>query len=67
MDIESWVNKYNTYKGGEMSLIKIIIPNSGIQDCLRYLNRMNINHSTLFPDLSGASDYCNKHLTINKY
>ena len=67
MDLEAWVKKFNIYKGGEMTMIKIQIPISGIQDCLRYLNRMNINHSTLFPDLGGASEYSNKHLIINKY
>lgn len=67
MDIESWVKKFSNYPGAEMALIKIIIPTKGIQDCLRYLNRMNINHSTLFPDLSGASEHCNKLLSINKY
>ena len=67
MDLEEWVKKHNTYKGAEMTMIKIEIPTKGIQDCLRYLNRMNINHSTLFPDLSGASEYSNKHLVINRY
>ncbi|TVP14407.1 FRG domain-containing protein [Shewanella sp. KCT] len=67
MDLETWVQKYNTYKGGEMTMIKIQMPTTGIQDCLRYLNRMNINDSTLFPDLGGASDYTNKHLVIGKY
>lgn len=67
MDLETWVQTYNTYTEGEMTLIKITMPTTGIQDCLRYLNRMNINHSTLFPDLTGASEFCNKRLHINKY
>ncbi|MDN3473250.1 FRG domain-containing protein [Pseudoalteromonas sp. APC 3355] len=67
MDLESWVKKYNTYKGGEMTIIKIVIPTKDIEKCLKYLNRMNINHSTLFPDLTGASEYCNKLLSIDGY
>jgi hypothetical protein len=68
VDLESWIKMFPGKKDKEvMELIKINIPATGIQDCLRYLNRMNINHSTLFPDLTGASEYCNKHLTTPKY
>lgn len=66
IDLESWVKKYSI-SDNIMVLIKITMPTSGVQDCLRYLNRMNINHSTLFPDLTGASEFCNKHLAISKY
>ncbi|MDD2853660.1 MAG: FRG domain-containing protein [Desulfuromonadaceae bacterium] len=48
-------------------LIKIKIPDSGREECLRTLNMMNINHATLFPDLYGASQHCNKALSIEKY
>jgi hypothetical protein len=50
-----------------MELMKISIPKTAAKDCLRYLNRMNINHSTLFPDLYGASQFCNMELNIPKY
>lgn len=71
IDIESWITTHQVV-GREKSieLMKITIPVGGekdIRDCLRYLNRMNINHSTLFPDLAGASDYCNLHLSIPQY
>jgi len=28
---------------------------------------MNINHATLFPDLTGAAEYCAMKLKINDY
>ena len=39
--------------------VKIEIFETERDVCLRNLNRMNINHATLFPDLTGASEYCN--------
>lgn len=48
-------------------LIRIKIPDSARQLCLRDLNRMNINHLTLFPDLEGASKFANTHLEISQY
>ncbi|WP_085299233.1 FRG domain-containing protein [Cognaticolwellia mytili] len=68
MDIESWVKKFpSKYSEGYMELIKINIPKKDLESCLRHLNRMNISHSTLFPDLSGASSFCNTHLKIDSY
>lgn len=67
VDIESWINSHYPKNSNDIDLLKIIIPNEGINECLQYLNRMNINHSTLFPDLPGASEFCNKHLTITDY
>lgn len=68
IDLESWIKNNQTKMSHyQMELIKINIPNKDIKDCLRYLNRMNINHSTLFPDLNGASEYCNSHLKVTKY
>jgi hypothetical protein len=67
VDLEAWTKTFFDPTESYMDLIKVTIPASGVQDCLRYLNRMNINHSTLFPDLTGASDYCNRHLSVQKY
>jgi hypothetical protein len=64
--IDAWVDeKYKDFNKG--ILIKFTIPEEDRRDCLRTLNRMNINHLTLFPDLYGSSEFCNKRLDINKY
>ena len=67
VDIESWVSEFIPIETNKIALAKIIIPNKDIETCLIYLNRMNINHATLFPDLSGASEHCNKMLGIKNY
>lgn len=43
-------------------ICKIHIPNSSAirRDCLRHLRKMNIHHASLFPDVIGASGYCNE-------
>lgn len=70
VDLESWIRTHQV-PGRERSieLMKVNIPVTvkDVKDSLRYLNRMNINHSTLFPDLAGASDYCNLHLKTPQY
>jgi FRG domain len=66
IDIEQWITEYSK-DDKYWNLIKIVIPTTNSRDCLRYLNRMNINHSTLFPDLFGASHFCNMDLQIPKY
>jgi hypothetical protein len=40
-------------------ICKIYIRNEEREGCLRSLRRMNVHHASLFPDLIGASDYCN--------
>lgn len=65
--LEDWVR--NQYEGDKEHgiLIKILIPDSGRTECLRTLNKMNINHLTLFPDLYGASSFANMAKSIDKY
>lgn len=72
IDLETWVknHKIEGRDDAYMELMKVLIPirsSNEVSDCLRYLNRMNINNSTLFPDLGGASDYCNLHLNLERY
>ena len=40
-------------------ICKIYIRNEERDACVRHLRRMNVHHASLFPDLIGASDYCN--------
>jgi hypothetical protein len=67
IDIHSWVQ--TNFKGDNKgyTLMKILIPKKDREECLRSLNRMNINHLTLFPDLYGASRFCNLFGEIEKY
>ncbi|WP_172592359.1 FRG domain-containing protein [Nitrosomonas supralitoralis] len=65
--IESWVSKNHSSDDEGMTLIKFLIPDKEREKCLQTLNRMNINPLTLFPDLSGASIYCNLHSEIRNY
>lgn len=68
--IEEWVIENHPSLNGEddgLFLVKILIPNEERDKCLRTLNRMNINPLSLFPDLSGASQYCNLYSEIENY
>jgi len=40
-------------------ICKIYIKNEDQQDCLKHLRWVNVHHASLFPDLIGASNYCN--------
>lgn len=63
MSIDDWVDKFcvneNTVK-----LYKINISNTERESVLANLEYMNIHSASLFPDLSGASMYCNEYLTL---
>ncbi len=65
-DLETWINR-NYADNGRYILMKILIPDKDRVMCLRMLNRMNINHLTLFPDLYGASKFSNIFGEIDKY
>jgi hypothetical protein len=65
--IDSWVEENYSGKSDGAILVKLIIPNKERTECLRTLNKMNINHLSLFPDLYGAGQHCNKALRIEKY
>jgi hypothetical protein len=46
---------------------KVTLPNRVRTTALKMLNRMNINHLSLFPDLTGASYFTNLSLTMRRY
>ncbi|MEK6676014.1 MAG: FRG domain-containing protein [Planctomycetota bacterium] len=46
-------------------LERIVIPNGDRIGCLKFLNKMNINRMSLFPDLDGAADFINRLWELN--
>jgi hypothetical protein len=67
LSIEDWVTKHQQSEDSGLTLLKCLVPNNERARCLQLLNRMNINPLSLFPDLSGASRYCNLHSEIDNY
>lgn len=64
--LDKWIQeKHPSEKSG--ILLKLLIPDKGRLNCLRTLNKMNINHLTLFPDLYGASCFVNMSNSVSKY
>ena len=59
--LEEWVRTY-FQDSSDVPLLKIMIPRREKDTALRQMNQMNINHLTLFPELGGASSYCNMQL-----
>ncbi|MGP0576866.1 FRG domain-containing protein [Paenibacillus peoriae] len=66
-DIKRWVEDNYIGDMKRCILYQFLIPNDERKYALQQLNRMNINHLTLFPDLQGTSYFCNLALEINKY
>jgi hypothetical protein len=64
--LDAWVQEHHVGDKG-YTLIKILLPNKDRDSSLRTLNRMNINHLSLFPDLYGASKFCNLFSEIDRY
>jgi hypothetical protein len=65
-DIEKWVANAPDL-GPWVTLYKIIFPDSLRQRAMLYLNLMNVNHSSLFPDLYGSSKFTNQKLLLTDY
>ena len=79
VDLEAYISEqfkketYGTLPGGlgnlhpSAVLQKFIIPSSDTDrfECLRFLDQMNINRASLFPDLDGAAQYVNNLWEIN--
>ena len=66
-DVESWIKSRFKSDVDMMVFLRILIPDSGRTDLLMYLNRMNINHMSMFPDLYGAGRFSNMRLQIPGY
>jgi FRG domain len=63
LSVQQWVA--DEFKGSTSSVLLCAeIPDADRSACLRALNRMNINHLSLFPDLSGASRSTNLKLEL---
>lgn len=67
IDIETWARQTFKDDSKYIRFLKITIPNQDREKSLRALNRMNINHLSLFPDLYGACKFVNLDLEIDKY
>lgn len=64
--VEQWVE--HQFEGStETVLVRIEIPDADRECCLRALDRMNINHLSLFPDLGGASRFVNLKMELDRY
>lgn len=68
-DIKERVQKcyHETNHMDRIILVEIFIRDIDREECLRDLNRMNINHASLFPDIYGSAIFCNLKLEIDKY
>jgi hypothetical protein len=76
-DLESYVREHfkgetyaeppakNAYLHPSAILTKLIIPNKNRIECLRFLDHMNINRASLFPDLDGVAKYVNDLWEVN--
>ncbi|HEY2773209.1 MAG TPA: FRG domain-containing protein [Candidatus Binatia bacterium] len=63
--IEQWLAEH--FKGDSVPVLtKYSIPGTDRPEVLKALHRMNINHLSLFPDLYGASMFCNLRLELSR-
>ena len=64
-DLETWIKESRDFDW--VTMYKIIFSDKIREDALSALDNMNINHSTLFPDLIGSSLYTNYQLEIEPF
>lgn len=65
LSIENYIKMNINLSGLKPFLFRIDIPEKFREIFLLHLNSMNINHSTIYPDLKGASGYSNSQLEIS--
>lgn len=58
-NLEQYVAMHSPAEHPVATFTKIKIPNRDRDECLVALNKMNINHMTLFPDIDGAAKHVN--------
>lgn len=66
-DIEEFIQSELDLPGAAPILYRIDIAEAQRETFLRQLEAMNIHSGSLFPDLSGAADYCNRVLEKHLY
>lgn len=57
-----WKKSFQSIKNGEF--LKIYISNKIRDYIINYLNRINVNYLTVYPDLQGVVNYCNNQITL---
>lgn len=57
--LSTFIGRFKDYIDKEILYYKIILPSNERSTILNHLNLMNINESTLFPDLGGAASFSN--------
>lgn len=69
IDIEKWTRTHFGGSSKSAVLVKIVVPEEKGDrlEILRALNRMNINHRSLFPDITGSAKFCNMRLAVTGY
>lgn len=69
VEIEKWVETYFRRNRTDRVLIKVVLPEEPGDrfEILRTLNRMNINHRSLFPDIEGSATFCNMRFSVPAY
>jgi FRG domain len=65
--VEEWIRTHFEGDTAVWRLVKLTIPTRDRAIALRTLNRMNINHLSLYPDLYGASRFSNLNLMVANY
>lgn len=65
VDIERWVKPAESF--AQVTMHKISFPDKIRNDALAALDSMNINHLTLFPDITGSSLHTNYQLEIEPF
>lgn len=67
MHVKEWVERNFNGGTGEVWWWELVLPDASREEALKSLNRMNINHQSLFPDLDGAAHFVNFHLDLKGY